>query len=86
MVTIEIFSILAYCSLIHGALAAFWNRLSNSNIPSLQLSNNLRSDTRRTVYMVSRLKVSYPSTTSRQLLTTPLPFAGSSGVMFFLDP
>jgi hypothetical protein len=62
MVIIEIFSILAYCSPTHGALAAFWNSrfsTSNSNILSLQQqqSNNIRSDTRRTVFMGSRLRL-----------------------------
>jgi hypothetical protein len=51
MVTIEISSILAYCSpTAHGALAVFWNRFSYRIMRNLQL--NPRSD-RRMVSTIS---------------------------------
>lgn len=55
MVTTEIFSILVYCSLKYGALAAFWAMLNLSKPPILHWSN-LRLDVRRKVFMDTRPK------------------------------
>ncbi|KAL6158037.1 hypothetical protein ACJQWK_07375 [Exserohilum turcicum] len=71
MVTTEIFSILAYCSPTHGALAAFWNMVSFSRHPSLHWSNLLLG-IRRTVFMDTRPK-SFPSPVNFLLNCGALP-------------